>query len=146
MKVRKFKIKIRNAKSDSETFDRFSKDVKERFEAAKKRKLDQLPYDFELGLPDVSWLDKIFSPERMRLIMAIRDRQPESVYELAKCLDRTPTNVLRDVHELEQFGILELKKSRREGRQQEILRPEFNWDGFEVQITPKNMPKKKRAA
>jgi predicted transcriptional regulator len=61
-------------------------------------------------------------------------------------LDRTPTNVLRDVNELEQFGILELKKSRREGRQQEILRPEFNWDGFEVQITPQNVPKKKRAA
>jgi len=138
MKLRKFKIQIRNSSSDSEAFDRFAEGVKSRFEAARRGQLsERFAFDFELGLPDISWLAKIFSPERMRLMLAIRDHQPESVYELAKLLDRAPANVLRDVHELKDLGILELKKSRREGRKQEILRPEFNWDGFEVQMSPR---------
>src|SRR5437016_3850536 len=98
MKVRKFKIRIQNP-NESPMKSALS-NFTAAWKAAEKRKLHEVPYDLVINFPDISWLSKIFSPERIRLIMTIRDKRPESIYQLAKLLDRSSTNVKKDVDEL----------------------------------------------
>lgn len=127
MKIRKFKIKVQ---SDGQ----FRHDVIKTWKAAEKRKLHESSYDLVLSFPDISWLSKIFGAERVRLIQAIRDQKPESIYQLAKILGRALPNVHRDVHELAEYGIIELKKNRKKGQKRESLHPEYNWDGFDIAV------------
>ncbi len=132
MKVKKFKIIVASSNQDATSgfFQRFN----DAWKLAEKRRLPASEYDLVLTLPNLSWLSKIFSPERIRLIQMIREKKPESVYQLAKFLERTPTNVQRDVHELADLGIVELKKTRRKGQKKERIQPEYNWDGFDVAV------------
>lgn len=127
MKVRKFKIKIQNSSG-------FRDDVIKAWKAAEKRKLQEDGYDLVISFPDISWLAKIFGAERIRLIQAVRDHRPESLYQLAKLLGRALPNVHRDVHELSEYGILELKRVKKKGQDRESIHPEYNWDGFDVAV------------
>ncbi|MBI3557217.1 MAG: hypothetical protein HY074_13220, partial [Deltaproteobacteria bacterium] len=86
MKVRKFKIKVQDN-------GQFRDDVIKSWKAAEKKKLKEDGYDLVLSFPDISWLSKIFGAERIRLIQAIRDQKPESLYQLAKLLGRALPNV-----------------------------------------------------
>jgi predicted transcriptional regulator len=127
MKVKKFKIKIQSG-------TQFRDDVIQTWKAAEKGTLDEDEYDLVLSFPDLSWLSKIFGAERIRLIQTVRDRKPESIYQLAKMLGRALPNVHRDVHELAEYGIIELKKVRKKGQKRESLHPEYNWDGFDIAV------------
>ena len=127
MKVRKFKIKVQNS-------DQFKDDVIKTWKAAEKKKLKDSDYDLVLSFPDISWLPKIFGAERVRMIQMIRDQKPESIYQLAKLLGRALPNVHRDVHELAEYGVIELKKTRKKGQKRESLHPEYNWDGFDIAV------------
>lgn len=132
MRVKKFKIII--ASSQEAAVDGFFTRFKEAWKLAEKNKLQSTEHDLVLTLPNLSWLSKIFSPERIRIIQAIREKKPESIYQLARMLGRTPTNVQRDVHELAELGIVELKKTKKKGQKREILQPEYNWDGFDIAV------------
>ena len=66
MKTRKFKIKV-------ETADQYWAGVKKVWRAAEKGVPTSADsFDLVLSAPDLTWLSKIFSPERMRLIQVIR--------------------------------------------------------------------------
>jgi len=127
MKVKKFKIKI-------QTHEQFRDDVIKTWKMTEKGKQSEEGYDLVLSFPDLSWLSKILSPERLRMIQTIRDKKPESIYQLAKLLSRTATNVQKDVHDLAGYGIIELKKTRKKGQKRESLHPEYNWDGFDIAV------------
>lgn len=66
--------------------------------------------------------------------MTVRDQKPESIYRLAKLLDRAPGNVKKDVDELAAFGILQLKTKRTKEQGREAIQPEYNWDGFDIAV------------
>lgn len=66
--------------------------------------------------------------------MTVRDMRPESIYQLAKLLERTPVNVKKDVDELAKLGILKLKKKRTKEQGRESIQPEYNWDGFDIAV------------
>jgi predicted transcriptional regulator len=127
MKLKKFKIKIQSV-------DQFRDDVITTWKAAESGALSGDDYDVTLSFPDLSWLSKIFSPERLRLIQTIRYQKPESIYQLAKMLGRASSNVQKDIHELAEYGIVELKKRRKKGQKREYLSPECNWDGFDIAV------------
>lgn len=131
MKVRKFKIKI--AKSGGSLKEAAQSFVRN-WKLAEKNRLNENPYDLILTFPDMSGLAKIFSPERIRLIMTVRDEKPESIYQLAKLLERAPGNVKKDVDELAELGILELKKKITKGQGRKSIQPEYNWDGFDIAV------------
>lgn len=133
MKVRKFKIKIRNSTNNAELFDSFKNDFVKTWKAAEKGQLTS-EYELELAFPDVTYLSKIFRPERIRMIQMIKEKKPDSIYQLAKLLGRTTANVQRDVNELAELGIIELKKAKKKGQKREIVTPEFNWDGFDIAV------------
>ena len=127
MRLRKFKIKIQSS-------EQFRSDVIKSWKSIKKSKANEDGYDLVLSFPDLSWLSKILSPERVRIIQTIRDQKPESLYQLAKLLGRVAANVQKDVHVLAEYGIVELKKTRKKGQKRESLHPEYNWDGFDIAV------------
>ena len=134
MKVRKFKIKIRNSTNNTELFDDFKKDFVRTWKAAERGLLKNDEYELELAFPDVTYLSKIFRPERIRMIQMIKEKKPDSIYQLAKLLGRTTANVQRDVSDLAELGIIELKKAKKKGQKREVVTPEYNWDGFDIAV------------
>src|SRR5947209_153921 len=101
MKIRKFKIKI-------QSHAQFRSEVVGTWQAAEDRKVKNEDYDLVLSFPDLSWLAKVLSPERIRIIQAVKEHKPESIYQLAKLLGRAPANVQNDIHDLHDLGIIDL--------------------------------------
>jgi len=127
MKTKRFKIKIQN-------FDQAMDSFEEAWKKAEKGQKLKPGYDLVLGFPDLSSISKVLSPERIRMIQMIRDKKPESIRQLAKLLNRAQPNVQKDVQELTELGILELKKTRKKGQKRESLQPQYRWDGFDIAV------------
>lgn len=127
MKARRFKVKI-------QTLEQAGKEFVKAWKMAEKGKDFEAGYDLVLAFPDISWIAKVLSPERVRIIQTVRDQKPASIRQLAKLLNRAQQNVQKDVQELAQFGIIELKKKRKKGQKRESLQPEYNWDGFDIAV------------
>ena len=53
---------------------------------------------------------KIFSPERIKLILRIKSNNMKNIYQLAKELNRKYEAVYRDIKLLEGFGVIKLKE------------------------------------
>ncbi len=56
---------------------------------------------------------KVFSPERMKLLLEVRNSDSRNIYQLSKALGRSYAAVYRDIALLEGFGILKLKTSNK---------------------------------
>jgi len=74
-------------------------------------------YDFS----GISAIRQLLSDERARLLHTIKTKNPESMYKLAKLLNRDFKSVRQDVRLLEKFGFLELESARKGKR--EMLKP-----------------------
>lgn len=70
----------------------------------KKLTGDSKDYDFE-GL---SALRKLLSNEKARLLHVIKTKKPNSIYSLAKILDRDFKSVNEDIKLLQRFGMIEM--------------------------------------
>ncbi|MBU1975967.1 MAG: HTH domain-containing protein [Nanoarchaeota archaeon] len=57
---------------------------------------------------------RIFSPERIRLMLKIKRNHIRNIYQLAKELNRKYEAVHRDIKYLEGIGIIQLKQNKRE--------------------------------
>ena len=77
-----------------------------------------------LHLPiHLSMLRQLCSPEKIRIIQAIRHEKPVSVYDLAKKLGRGFKAVRQDLELLRHFGIVNLEKESYKGSKRQRLRP-----------------------
>ena len=133
MKVRKFKIKI--DPPGTSAAEKFKEESLEDWNRVRKgAQVTDAEYDIVLNFPDISYLSKVVSPERVRIYQTIKNQKPGSIYELAKMLRRSLSNVQRDVHELAQMGIIELKRTRKKGQKKEVLCPLYSWDGFDIAV------------
>ena len=56
---------------------------------------------------------KIFSPERIKLMLKIKRNNISNIYQLAKALHRKYEAVYRDIKLLEGFGIIKLKEKEK---------------------------------
>ncbi len=52
---------------------------------------------------------KVLTEERIRLISVIKERNPESIYELARILGRNRSSVMRDLRHLKKLGLVEFQ-------------------------------------
>lgn len=127
MKIRKFKIVIQLPKR---TLD----DAEKTFKLMAGKKIRAKEDSLTLCFSDFSMVSKVLSAERLKLLRAIKKDKPSSVNQLAKLLGRSQQNVHKDVHYLAELGIIELKKTRKNGSKKESVQPEFNWDGFDVAV------------
>lgn len=78
-----------------------------------------------LHIESLATFGRLFRPTNLELLNAIIEHEPASIRELARCVDRHPPEVTENVHELTDYGLIELKD---EGR---AKRPIVWYDAFE---------------
>jgi predicted transcriptional regulator len=71
--------------------------------------------------------------ERLALLQAIRAKHPQSIYELAKVVNRDLKNVQQDVRLLERHGLIRLTERPR-GQKSKVRIPEAPFDQITLRI------------
>jgi predicted transcriptional regulator len=64
----------------------------------------------KIVVPSLDLLRKCLTPERIRMLHVIKKYKPSSIYELAKIMRKDRRNVLKDLHFLNDFGLVMVKK------------------------------------
>lgn len=82
-----------------------------------------------LSLPDEAALDRVLSPKNLELLRTIVNREPASVRELARTVERDVKNVSTAVNELAELGVIELEENGR------AKRPVVWYDEIEVRYS-----------
>ncbi len=75
---------------------------------------------------------KAITSERVKILKVIKEKHPESIYELAKLLSRNLKNVSDDVHYLTDLGLIELEEAKTNGRKKTI--PIVNYNKILLEI------------
>lgn len=81
-----------------------------------------------LTVESLETLGRVLRPTNLELLEAVLDHQPSSIRDLARCVDRHPPEVLDNVNELVDYGLLALEP---EGR---AKRPVVWYDELDVAI------------
>jgi len=80
---------------------------------------------------EVAQVRALLSNERAKLIHLIQEKNPSSVYELAKMVSRDFQAVRKDIALLQHFGIVKLQKH---GKTRVSLKPVLNLDSLQINI------------
>ena len=97
----------------------------------KARKFDEGEEVKETNITFVepSDIQRLLTPKRLELIQTLMSEEVGSIRELAKVLDRNPSEVHDDVHTLEEYGVVEL---REEGR---AKKPVVPYDDIDINVS-----------
>ncbi|WP_461833388.1 HVO_A0114 family putative DNA-binding protein [Desulfothermus sp.] len=104
MEVKEIKIEL---KSLEETLNEF-RDVWTDLEKGKNVKKKEAIY-----FTDIQALRAILTPKRIELLKTIKKYKPQSIYELAKLVNRNFKNVNEDLKLLNSLGLIKLIKSNK---------------------------------
>ena len=113
MKVRNVTIKI---DSFEETMDRFS----DTYEKVKPQEI--------LSFETEELMHEMLTKERLRILKVVREKEPETIYALAKMLDRPYSNVFKDVKKLAEMDLLDL------GKEKGATKPIAKYDRLNISI------------
>lgn len=119
MKARNVTIRI---SSFDETMDRFGK-VYER--ASRDEKVE--PREI-LSFETPELMREMLTKERLRTLRTIREKEPKTIYALAKILERPYSNVFGDVKKLAEMGLIGL------GKEKGATRPKAKYDRLNITI------------
>jgi predicted transcriptional regulator len=72
---------------------------------------DVEPSEPTLSIEDLETFGRVFRSTNLELLEAIVEHEPESIRELARLIDRNPLEVLDNVNELADYGILEFEEN-----------------------------------
>jgi predicted transcriptional regulator len=72
---------------------------------------DVEPGEPMLSIEDLETFGRVFRSTNLELLEAIVAHEPESIRELARLVDRNPPEVLDNVNELADYGLLELEEN-----------------------------------
>lgn len=75
--------------------------------------LRKVTKDTEYNPKDVELLRKLFSSEKTRILHTLKKTAPNSIYDLAKILERDFKSVYEDLKFLERFGFIEFHSERK---------------------------------
>ena len=122
IRVKQIEIGI---KSIDEFFDDFEKDIKLIKQGKFKGKKEGTYFE------SIHVANKFLTPQRIALLRAIKECQPESVYALAKMTKRPLKSINRDIGVLKEVGLVEVRKRKR-GRWRTT--PLVNYDRINIAI------------
>ena len=105
-----------------------AKDVMKRLERGEKVGRRKRGIYFE----NLETMRKAITEERVKILKVVKERHPESIYELAKMLHRNLKNVSDDVHYLAGLGLIDLEKAKSNGREKTI--PLVHYDKILLEI------------
>lgn len=74
---------------------------------------DVEPRPSRLSIESLDTFGRIFRPTNLELLEAIGEHEPDSIRELARLVDRHPPEVTENVHELNDYGLIELVEDGR---------------------------------
>lgn len=74
-------------------------------------------------------VQRLLTPKRLEVIQTLMSEEVGSIRELAKLLDRNPSEVHEDVHTLEEYGVVEF---REEGRAKKPIVP---YEDIDISVT-----------
>jgi len=77
---------------------------------------DVEPSEPTLSIEDLETFGHIFRPITLELLEAIVEHEPDSIRELARIVDRHPPEVTENVHELVDYGLIEIEEGGRSKR------------------------------
>lgn len=117
--LRKKEIKI-ELKPEEHAFDSFLRP----FRTTREEK--------EVELSKVSLLRKLLTNEKARILHILKVKNPSSIYQLAKLLERDFKSVRDDVILMKKVGLISLKKESKGKRK--MLKPVLNVDKLEITI------------
>ncbi len=120
-------MKAKKAKIILQSID----DIKKEWTAALKGKVKSTPKDDEIIVTGLETIAKIFSKTRMEILQVIITKKPQSIYELAKMVDRDFKNVHSDVQFLNKVGLIKLKET---GDKRNGLKPVAKYSGIELDL------------
>ena len=101
MKIKKIDIGIKGL---SESLQDFANTWKKLESGKKVKKHEGIYFD------SVDSMRAVLTNNRLLILKTIRERNPKSVYELAKMLNRDIKNVNQDLKMLDEIGLLTLEK------------------------------------
>src|SRR3989338_4100194 len=84
-----------------------------------------------IGFESVEGFRKVMTDKRMGLLKAIKERSPDSVYELAGIVNRDLKSVNDDLKILKGLGLISLRKSQ---EKRVRVKPSVEFDRLDVQI------------
>ncbi|MFH1442492.1 MAG: HTH domain-containing protein, partial [Candidatus Micrarchaeota archaeon] len=84
--------------------------------------------------PNLDLLRQFLTPQRLRMLHAIRTQNPSSVYELAKMLKRDRRNVLKDLRSLQDLGLIKIRKENKKAAPRRNLVPQVDFSRIVVGI------------
>ena len=122
MKANNIRITI---KSRAQVLHEFGETVE------KLRKGEPASQRDELSFSSLESLRKVLTEKRTELLKAIKEKSPESVYELAKLVGRDLKSVNTDLKILKSLGLVSLRKSN-EGRAR--VKPIVEFDKLNIEF------------
>ena len=108
------------------------KDMGNRMDRAVKTGVPDIQSDDELRSGSIKNLLAVATENRINLFMAIVEKQPGSLYELAQILGKDQSYILKEAKTLEALGLISLEKIEGEGRPK--LKPISNYDHIVIDI------------
>ncbi|OYR54012.1 HVO_A0114 family putative DNA-binding protein [Halorubrum halodurans] len=72
---------------------------------------DVEPGETTLSIENLETFGRVFRSTNLELLEAIVEHEPESIRELARLVDRNPPDVLDNVNELADYGVIELEEN-----------------------------------
>lgn len=103
MKIKNIKISIKS----TEAFLEEAKSTMKKIMAGEKVSRKKGLY-FE----NLDAMRKVLTPKRLELLHTVKEKRPQSIYELARVMNRDLKNVTQDLAFLERLGLVELKKTK----------------------------------
>jgi predicted transcriptional regulator len=120
------RFKVKNIEIVVMSDKEYGKHLNDLYKKVKNRKAKK---EERIVLTSISDLNKILTPERLRLIRTIKKKNPKSISILAKLLERDRANVFRDLKYLEGLGLISLEQHKME------TTPIFDFEKIHVEIS-----------
>jgi predicted transcriptional regulator len=106
------KIQVREVEIEIKSVSEAARELDEAAKAIKEGK--HVESSSKIVVPSLDILRKIVTPERIRMLKAIKANNPSSIYELAKILKKDRRNVIRELRDLQVFGLVKVRTEPRE--------------------------------
>ncbi len=101
VKAREVLIRVESLEDAGERFAGAYKQIKQGKKLAKEE---------VLAFENIETLRKVLTSKRIVLLRLVREKQPKTIYQLAKLSNRAYANVFQDVKLLEKLGLIVLQE------------------------------------
>jgi predicted transcriptional regulator len=122
MRIKRVKIGIKSVKDFLDDFVKTGEAI-ERGEKVKPEKA--------LYFESIEGFRKALTPKRLELLHLIKEKQPESLQELARLSKRDMKNIVMDIEILESLDLIDIKR-KKNGRRETT--PKVDYDRIDLQI------------